>query len=199
MNELVPVKNNIDFLHSISPYIGSDFFIAVGGNRYQDGDVINNNGRDLFVVNNVGIPLDLILSWPGLEDYLSRLPQIEPEMDHIFSGGVYVRQIKIPENTFIIGKRHRRETCNMLLSGELSVYLGDNNPVTKMKAPMIVTSDPMVRKIAYCHKEAIFLNLHPTDKKDINDIEKEFIVTEKEFKNIKNIEINNTENMQCLL
>ena len=35
--------------------------------------------------------------------------------------------------------------------------------------------------MAYIHKDTIFLNIHPTNKRDLQKIEEEFIIPEEEF------------------
>lgn len=153
--------------------------------KVKDGDVVCIDGIDLVKCGGKAVRLDNLLTWPALEREMRKLPQKELEVVNTFSGGVYLREMHIPAGTFIIGKRHRHETCNVLLKGTLSVYLGDNKPVVKVSGPLIMTSEPMVRKIAYCHEDAVFINLHPTTETDVEKIEQEFIVTEQEFLAIK--------------
>lgn len=158
----------------------------------KDGDVIAINGVDLMKFGDKCARLKDILAWEGLERLMYNGKQITPEVVHTFSGGIYIREMRLDKGTFIIGKRHRHETCNILMSGTITVYLGDGKPVTKISGPTIITSDPMIRKIAYCHDDAVFLNIHPTNKTDINEIEKEFIITEDEFRQIS------MESQKCL-
>ena len=115
------------------------------------------------------------------EQYLAKLPQLPEKVDHIFSGGVYIRQLTIPEDSIIIGKRHRHETCNMLLKGEMSIYMGEGVPTQRIKGPLLFTSPPMTKKMAYCHEECIFANIHPTEETDLEKIENEFIIPEEEY------------------
>lgn len=117
-----------------------------------------------------------------LEQYLKTLDGIEIEPENIFSGGVYIRQITVPAGSLIIGKRHRYETCNMLLKGEMSLYVGGGKPPVRIEAPLLFTSQPGVKKMAYCHSEVIFSNIHPTQETDLETIEKEFIIPEKEYR-----------------
>jgi hypothetical protein len=107
--------------------------------------------------------------------------QIDIPVEHTFSGGVYIRQISIPKGSIIMGKRHRYETCNILVSGELSVYMGEDIPINRIKGPFLFTSKPNTKKLAYCHEDAIFMNIHPTEETDLEKIENEFIIPEKEY------------------
>ena len=111
--------------------------------------------------------------------------QIEIPVEHIFSGGVYIRQIIIPKGTWIMGKRHRFESCNMLLKGKLAVYVEEGKPPMMIEGPMIFTSPPLAKKFAYCMEEAIFANVLPTDLTDPDEIEKVFIIPEQEYLALK--------------
>lgn len=119
-----------------------------------------------------------------LENAMKKLPQEvheNGELEHIFSGGVYIRQLIMPKDTIAIGKRHRYETCNILMKGEASVYMADDIPCKRVKAPFLFTSPPLIKKFVYFHEDSIFCNLHPTKETDLEKIEKEFIISEKEY------------------
>jgi len=116
-----------------------------------------------------------------IERILAEFPQIEEVVDHIFSGGVYIRQLSIPDKSLIIGKRHRHETCNILMRGTMLLYAGDGNPPLTITAPFQFTSAPNVKKMAYCLEDCVFMNIHPTEKTDLEEIENDFIITEDEF------------------
>lgn len=120
----------------------------------------------------------------------SALDQPEMPITHHFSDGVYVRELFIPKGTMLIGKRHRKETMNILLKGSLSVFVdedgkivGENGkPVVKrIDAPAIFVSPPFSKKMGYAHEDTIFLNIHTTSETDLEKIEDEFIIKEEEY------------------
>lgn len=124
------------------------------------------------------------LDLADLETEFLKLPdemQVETPLVHHFADGVYVRELLIPKGTIIIGKRHRFETCNILLQGKISLYMGENIPVKTLKAPAIFNSKPGTKKMGFTHEDTIFLNIHPTSEKDLDKIEEEFIIPEEEF------------------
>jgi hypothetical protein len=120
-----------------------------------------------------------------LEKEMLKLPQVECNLTHSFAEGVYVRELFIPKDSWIMGKRHRYETCNILLKGKLSLYMGKGVPAKVIEAPLIFNSIPGTKKFAYAHEDTIFLNIHPTSETDLDKIEQEFIVSEKEFKELE--------------
>lgn len=117
-----------------------------------------------------------------LEQHLSKLPQIECQVQHDFSHGIYVRTLEIPKDSLIIGKRHRYETCNILLKGKISIYLDGEDKIVHLEAPCIFNSEPGVKKMGYAHEDTLFANVHPTNERDVDEIEKLFIISEEEYR-----------------
>ena len=116
-----------------------------------------------------------------LEKEMLKLDQVETPVTHNFAEGVYVRELFIPKDTWIMGKRHRYETCNILLKGKLALYMGPGVPSKTVEAPLIFNSKPGTKKFAYAMEDTIFLNVHPTPETDVDKIEQEFIISEDEF------------------
>lgn len=121
------------------------------------------------------------LSLKELENQLAKLEQVDIPTNHTFSGGVYIREIAVPKGTIIIGKRHRKESCNILMKGSMILYMGENIPTQKITGPLLFTSPPNTKKMAYCEDDVIFLNIHPTNETDLEKIEQEFIIPEEEY------------------
>lgn len=119
-----------------------------------------------------------------LEKKLSNFTQRVIPITHTFMGGIYLRTMHMPANTWAIGKRHRYKTCNMLISGELSMYMGKGIPAKRIVAPCIFESEPYQKKMFYTHTDVIFTNFHPTMETNLEKIEKKFIIPEEEYKMI---------------
>jgi hypothetical protein len=128
-----------------------------------------------------------------LEKWMLEFPQVEAPVTNHFANGVYVRELFIPAGSWIMGKRHRYETCNILLTGRLSLYMGKGVPVKTIQAPLIFNSMPGTKKFAYAHTDTRFLNIHPTAETDLDKIEQEFIITEEEFEKLDYKEIKQIE------
>jgi len=106
---------------------------------------------------------------------------VEIPETHTFAGGVYIREIFIPAGTLIMGKRHRGKTCNILMKGELLLYVSEEDKPAHIKGPLVFESPANAKKLAFCLSDAVFMNIHPTEKTDLKEIEEEFIITEEEF------------------
>ncbi len=132
----------------------------------------------------------------NLKNEMLKHEQVDCPIEHEFADGVYSRKMYVPAGSFVIGKMHRFNTYNILLKGDVSVYAGENMPVTRIKAPYTFVSDPLVQKMAYFHEDSIWINIHPTEETDLEKIEEKFIVPESEIylmngKEYKKIEVEN--------
>ena len=110
-----------------------------------------------------------------LEDAIKTCPQIDPEplTKHHFAPGIYTRELFIPAGTVLTGKIHRHEIMNVLVSGTLKVTTDDG--IETLTGPMIFNSKAGTKKAAVTLTDVIWLNIHPTESTDLQEIEKEFI------------------------
>lgn len=109
----------------------------------------------------------------SLEREMRKMPQVEMEVIHHFAPGIYTRQLFMPEGTILTGKIHRHEIMNVLVSGELKVTT--NTGVELLTGPFIFNSKAGTKKAAVTMTDVIWLNIHPTELTDLDEIEKEFI------------------------
>lgn len=133
------------------------------------------------------------LSLVNLENAMLGFDQVDCLITHHFAEQTYVREMLMPKDTIVIGKRHRYEGINILLSGKVSVFVGRDKPVQHLEAPAIFVTDPYRKKLLYSHTDVRFCNVHKVDGHDLEEIEKDVIITEEEFQaleNPKNKEIN---------
>ena len=110
-----------------------------------------------------------------LEEAIKTLPQIDGEAltKHHFAPGIYTRELFIPAGTMLTGKIHRHEIMNILVSGTLKVTT--NEGIELLTGPLIFNSKAGTKKAAYTLTDVIWLNIHPTESTDLEEIEKEFI------------------------
>jgi len=114
-------------------------------------------------------------------EMLTQKNRIEIPERHIFSGGVYIRQIAIPAGTLVMGKRHRYETCNVLVKGVLELFPEDGSDSVTITGPFVFTSPPGTKKFAFCKEAALFMNIIPTQETDPDEVEKQIIIPEQEY------------------
>lgn len=114
-----------------------------------------------------------------MEAVLREYPQVELEVHHHFADGVYARELLIPAGVVLTGKIHRHKTMNFLMSGTIRVTTDDG--IQELTGPLILNTEAGMKKAAYAVTDTIWVNIHPTESTDIEEIEHEFIVPEEEL------------------
>ena len=114
------------------------------------------------------------------ERHLKLMPQIELQVKHHFSKGVYARELHIPADVTLTGEIHKFENLNILSKG--SMLVSTENGVVQVDAPFTVVSPASTKRIAHTLTECVWTTIHGTDEKDISTIKNAFIVeTEQEW------------------
>ena len=111
-----------------------------------------------------------------LEDWLREQPEqldLDKLTRHHFAPGIYLRELFIPAGTVLTGKIHRYEIMNILVSGTI-VIATDEGP-KHLRGPLVFNSPPGTKKAGYALTDVVFMNVHPTDSTDLEEIEEIFI------------------------
>jgi hypothetical protein len=130
---------------------------------------------ELTIQNKQAIRKDIL----DLESIIRTLPGAmigDNEMcplKHTFAPGVYVREIFIPAGTLIVGKIHKHEHPNFLMSGEVSV-LTEEGP-KRLKGPLSMISPAGTKRVVYAHTDTVWITVHITNSTDLQQIEEEII------------------------
>lgn len=111
---------------------------------------------------------------------IESMAQVDCPVDHKFVEGLYCRTIYIPPGSLVIGKRHKKETLNILLQGRISVFNGEDGSDI-IEAPHVFVSKANTKKIGYAHTPVLFANIHATEKDTPEEVEKEVIVPDDEY------------------
>lgn len=104
--------------------------------------------------------------------------QIQLEVKHYFLKGVYARELFIPKDVILTGHIHKYPQLNFLVQGEMEILVDDK--IIVLKAPQVISSPAGVKRIARALEDSIWITVHPTDSKDINEIEQTFIAHSKQ-------------------
>lgn len=108
-----------------------------------------------------------------IEALMLQMPQIEMEVRHHFSKGIYARELRIPKGVTLTGKIHKEEQLNILAKGKIKVLVG--SLIQEVEAPFIVVSPPGTKRVAYALDDCVWITVHGTNEKDLAIIEKQFI------------------------
>jgi hypothetical protein len=97
-------------------------------------------------------------------------------LKHLFSEGMYVREVTVPAGTLVIGKIHKHEHPAFLLKGEAWVVT-EYDGVQKINGPCSFISPAGIKRAVYAKTELIWTTVHlnPDNKRDLGKIEKEHI------------------------
>ena len=107
-------------------------------------------------------------------------------LKHTFTDGIYIRQMSMKKDSFVIGKIHKHNHVWFLLSGEISV--ADENNTIDHIAPCYVEAPSGSKRMIYAHEDSIWVNIHanPTNTQDLEELEKLIIAKDyEEFNNQK--------------
>ncbi len=104
---------------------------------------------------------------------------IDVPVVHHFAPGVYMRQMDAVAGTLVVSKMHRTEHMNILLTGSLTV--ATENGIEYLQAPCVLKSMPGTKRIGYFHEDSSWITVHPTNETDLELIEQQVIVPEKEI------------------
>jgi hypothetical protein len=109
------------------------------------------------------------------ENIVKQHKQIELEVKHIFSHGVYARELHIPAGVILTGHVHKFENLNILSKGRISVLTEQG--MIEVEAPFTIVSPPGTKRIAKAITDCIWTTIHGTFETDLNIIENSFIAT----------------------
>ena len=104
-------------------------------------------------------------------------------LKHTFADGIYVREIFIPAGDIIVGKIHKHEHPNFLVSGTVHVFTEDKL-LEKIVAPCSMISPPGTKRTLYAETDLVWITMHhnPTNTRDIDELERNAAVdTYKEY------------------
>ena len=105
---------------------------------------------------------------------------IQPVIHH-FAPGVYARQWFSEKGEVTIGKVHRKETVNILAAGKVMVVnVVDDKDRVIITAPYVWVAPPGSRRAVVTLERTSWITIHVTEKTDLAEIEKEFIVGDEE-------------------
>lgn len=105
---------------------------------------------------------------------------------HMFTDGMYIREIFMPAGSLITSKVHKTEHPYIVSYGKVAVSI-DGDDWDEITAPYTGITKPGTRRVLYILEDCIWTTFHRVDDmkseyNDLNDDEKENIVKEIEEK-----------------
>lgn len=90
-------------------------------------------------------------------------------LKHSFAKGIYIREITIPKGYFLVGKLHKDNYLNYILSGDMSVLT--EGGVNRVRGSSWTVSPNGTKRFGYSHEETVWVTVHPNPE-EIRDIKK---------------------------
>ena len=109
---------------------------------------------------------------------------------HLFSEGIYTREIFLEKGMFIIGKIHKLDHTFFLMKGKL--LLCTEEGVSEVEGPYYSTAKAGAKRVALALEDSIFVNVHPNPNniKDLEKLEEMFVVSS--YEDYENYKLLNT-------
>lgn len=97
--------------------------------------------------------------------------RVELETTHHFAPGVYIRTMKAPAGSIIIGHKHHTHFLNIVEKGVIQVC-GGGDTITFMEGDK-VASKAGIRKVGFAMTDVVWTTVHenPTNEHDIDKLE----------------------------
>lgn len=106
---------------------------------------------------------------------VNELPQVDCPIKHIFTEGLYAREMSAPAGALITSKIHKTEHIFILSKGVLSLF-NDNGEEVLISAPYTGITKAGTRRVAYIHEDIIWTTFHANpENENENEIENRII------------------------
>ena len=114
-------------------------------------------------------PLDLV-GFPVMG-----LQQIELPVSHVFSPGIYVREIFMPAGSLVVGHKHKTRHLNIIRSGKAALMIAGEKVIIDNSNTF--ESMAGARKCLAILEDMTFMTIHanPDDIRDIDELERMFV------------------------
>ena len=117
------------------------------------------------------------------EDDNSDLVTDEYPLKHTFLDNQYIRELYSPAGHLIVTKLHKTQHPFFLLEGEISIITEKGEE--HIKAPYYGITNIGTKRIIFSHTAFRLVTVHPTNKKDIDEIERDIIA--KDYKELEEL------------
>lgn len=108
-------------------------------------------------------------------------PQTKPDIgvSHSFCNGVYMREMRAPAGSLMLGHAHAEACFNIVLEGKVRVFL--NSEFKEVSAPQVLITPANTRKFGYVIEDLCWINVIASESTNVEDIEKRFVIKSPTF------------------
>jgi len=117
-----------------------------------------------------------------LAESMLKLPQVKMQATNWFAPGIYMRELIMPAGVVVVGKEHRTEHLNVMISGRAMLLI--DGVWRYVCAPYVCKSQPGTMKVGVVYEQVRWLTVHPNPENDKNTRRLESKLTVKHRKQI---------------
>jgi len=114
-----------------------------------------------------------------VEEAMLKEQQVDAPVTHKFGPGIYIREVFLPAGIYAIGHHHNHSHMNVMLTGRIKFFGGDNEWV-ELEAPQTFVA-PEGRKVAFVFEDTIWQNIYATEETDVEKIEADILTKSMTF------------------
>lgn len=100
-----------------------------------------------------------------IEDELMKLEQVRPPVHHVFTPGLYCREVFLPQGCLFTTRIHLTEHPFVISKGAVAIWQPETGWV-KLSAPHTGITKPGTRRVLYAIEDTIFSTFHVTNETD---------------------------------
>ena len=103
------------------------------------------------------------------------LVEVPQQLRHVFTPGLYARELSLPRGTIVVTKIHNTEHPFVVSKGVVRVFIEGVGWET-ITAPYLGVTKPLTRRVALIVEDCVWTTFHPTDKTTPEAVESDVII-----------------------
>jgi len=100
-----------------------------------------------------------------LELLMNSCEQVDVPVKHRFSGGIYAREIVIPKGTLLVGRIHKFDHFDMMISGDILVST-DTGEHKRLSGLNIMEGKSGKKRAGYALEDTHWITFHNVEERD---------------------------------
>lgn len=111
----------------------------------------------------------------ALQETMRAGPTIDLEVQHHFTDGAYVRELRMPARAYLVGKMHRTAHA-LIVTGDITIINGSTRE--RITGTRVLHTKPGTKRAIVAHADSVLITMHVTPETDLDEIERAIIVPE---------------------
>ncbi len=126
--------------------------------------------KSLEIIDDVGMDTEERRhSLRKLELAMFEMDQVKIDPIHRFCGDMYSREIVIPKGTLLVGRIHKFDHFDVMLSGDISVST-DEGIQRRLTGINVMEGKAGKKRAGYAHEDSRWITFHSAEERDPEDM-----------------------------